>query len=686
MNLTLMRISLIIVLYHLMALGLLCLGAAQLEESELTQEGEGDSHTTSDAPFDSVPISKIPIKEMLSRGKVSIDHSDVPRTGEATATAGAEAIAEPIIINESETTPQTEEDQSHERDSETNLDAHYRSLGLMQDQNQNKDKLILQLPISTYFDVIKGSFRFGALAEHAHHVFPDLVSTVTRRLNFRGQQRTLESLPVLNVPDALMYGMLALQGVDKRTQALVASVEAVHVEQVRYQQQAREILQQYTNDSYTELDSEAMSTVRAQAAVDRAELYTSLLADLDTRTKAMETSLQRRMQQRAALHEEAESGLLSVYREHLLHLASDRRAFLNALDSIKQRREEQSARRDGEHAQSNYHMQVRRVDAEVQAVLAAAEVRVEEAYRVARETEQTALNVLKAEAASASQETEVYLRTLFAETRLVLLSLFGDVNSAAHTGGFVLLVVLLLVLAQEVVGAVKFVVQRWSDRRLQVTYHAAAARATDGDFDGSGRCMRRVPIARDLGRRLDALADTYYATATSALSTNTPSLLPHALLHGCTGCGQQLAARALAQDSGLAHCVVDARDLVSIGTPAGVHLRELVDRFAHSRTRSIVVLLHADDILAARGGGGGGDHDGDYHSSGRKSSKSRSVVHDHSAAEGCLYSLLELLKVNRPSCGLVRIMFFLSFLTFLMSLSVSLLSICCRLLAFSDTK
>ena len=116
--------------------------------------------------------------------------------------------------------------------------------------------------------------------------------------------------------------------------------------------------------------------------------------------------------------------------------------------------------------------------------------------------------------------------------------------------------------------------------------------------------------------------------------------------------------------------MVDARDLVSIGTPAGVHLRELVDRFAHSRTRCIVVLLHADDILAARGSGG--DHDGSNHGSGKSSKSRSSVVHDHSAAEGCLYSLLELLKVNRPCCGLVRILFYSSLSFLVCDVSVSL--------------
>ncbi len=58
-------------------------------------------------------------------------------------------------------------------------------------------------------------------------------------------------------------------------------------------------------------------------------------------------------------------------------------------------------------------------------------MKTEEAFRVASETQHTLLNIVQAEGDSQAKELQAYVHTLFAESRLVFLSLFGDLPSLA---------------------------------------------------------------------------------------------------------------------------------------------------------------------------------------------------------------------------------------------------------------
>ena len=172
-------------------------------------------------------------------------------------------------------------------------------------------------------------------------------------------------------------------------------------------------------------------------------------------------------------------------------------------------------------------MQATRLADEVRQVTASSQVRVEEAFRVASETEQTLLNIVQAEGASQTKELEAFVRTLFAESRLVFLSFFGDVHSLTFHGGVVVLAIIAVVIVQELVAGTRFILTRLGSRQAPLRYQ----QAKEGDISAVGA----LPVPQALKRSCSALARTLREVSLSGRA----SAMPVALLHGSKGTGQR---------------------------------------------------------------------------------------------------------------------------------------------------
>ena len=216
-------------------------------------------------------------------------------------------------------------------------------------------------------------------------------------------------------------------------------------------------------------------------------------------------------------------------------------------------------------------------------------MKTEEAFRVASETQHTLLNIVQAEGDSQAKELQAYVHTLFAESRLVFLSLFGDLPSLAFHGGVVILVVIAVVTVQELVAATRFILGRLGSRQAPLRYQ----RALKGDLCA----VEGLPIPLTEKRSCSTLASTFREVSRSCCA----SAMPFALVHGPEGTGQRAAAEAIARDSGLCFAMVETRDIVGIGIGAGIYLDRLIQEHVRKR-RPFVLLLHdTDEIVAARG-------------------------------------------------------------------------------------
>ena len=105
--------------------------------------------------------------------------------------------------------------------------------------------------------------------------------------------------------------------------------------------------------------------------------------------------------------------------------------------------------------------------------------------------------------------------------------------------------------------------------------------------------------------------------------------MPFALVHGPEGTGQRAVAEAIARDSGLCFAMAETRDIVGVGIGAGIYLSRLIEEHMRKRKPFVLLLHDADEILAARG-------------------SAPSSSSDQSAARGCLYALLQAMKLNNP--------------------------------------
>ena len=199
----------------------------------------------------------------------------------------------------------------------------------------------------------------------------------------------------------------------------------------------------------------------------------------------------------------------------------------------------------------------------------------------------------------------------------MFLSFFGDVHSLTVHGGVVVQAIIAVVIVQALVAGTRFILTRLGSRQAPLRYQ----QAKEGDISAVGA----LPVPQALKRSCSALARTLREVSLSGRA----SAMPFALLHGSKGTGQKAAAEAVANDSGLRYAIVETRDVVGVGMGAGIYLQRLIEKHVNMRRPFLLILLDADEIVADRG-------------------SSLDNSSDQSAARGCMYALLQALKLNNP--------------------------------------
>ncbi len=494
-----------------------------------------------------------------------------------------------------------------------NLNEYFKSLGNL--EKYQGIEVIKNLPMTTYFDVIKGDFRLGVIGDHIVESYPQLLSFIDRRVVVKGKTYEAKKLPVLNNPIAFMYMLGAIQDMDMMLLELEKQAREARKGATAYVQEVDDVIA--IGKKAGEYEHANVTAAHIEAVRSKTALYEGLVAELRLATATRMQGAVERQEGRLALRQKSEEELLAVYKQHMHAIATEKARSLESVGAEREGRARAAFAQEVEELSLELEVQAARLADEVQQVVDGSKIRVEEAFRVASETEQTLLNIVQAESDSQAQELEAYVRTLFAESRLVFLSLFGDVQSLAFHGSVVVLAIIAVVIVQELVAGTRFILSRLGGREATLRYQQAR--------DGEAPAIQALPVPPVLKRRCSTLARTLHEVSRSELASS----MPFSLLYGPKGTGQGDVAEAIARDSGLRYAMVETRDVVGVGTGAGIYLQRLIEKHVRKRRPFLLVLHDADEIIAARG-------------------LSTNHSSDQSAARGCLYALLQALKLNNP--------------------------------------
>ena len=366
-----------------------------------------------------------------------------------------------------------------------------------------------------------------------------------------------------------------------------------------------------------ELEHKNITAARIIATRNKTALYEGLLKEVRQARPSRMQEAESRLQHRIELRQESQEELLVVYKKYMQMLMMEKIQALESVGAVRRDRHRAAFALEEEDLQADLEVQVARLAGEVQQVVDGSKIRVEEAFRVASETQQTLLNIVQAEGASQTREIQAYVHTLFAESRLVFRGLFGDLQNLAFYGGVVILVVIAVVIVQELVAATRFIMNRLSSRQAPLRYQRA--------LKGDSCAVESLPIPTTHKMSCNNLANTLREVSRSGRA----STMPFALVHGPEGTGQRAVAEAIARDSGLCFAMAETRDIVGVGIGAGIYLSRLIEEHMRKRKPFVLLLHDADEILAARG-------------------SAPSSSSDQSAARGCLYALLQAMKLNNP--------------------------------------
>ena len=304
--------------------------------------------------------------------------------------------------------------------------------------------------------------------------YPHLLSFISRRVAVKGESHEIENLPVINSLDVFMYMLGAVQDMDVKMLGLQNQIKTTLERASSYTQKVADVIA--IGAKLEELEHKNITAARIIATRNKTALYEGLLKEVRQARPSRMQEAESRLQHRIELRQESQEELLVVYKKYMQMLMMEKIQALESVGAVRRDRHRAAFALEEEDLQADLEVQVARLAGEVQQVVDGSKIRVEEAFRVASETQQTLLNIVQAEGASQTREIQAYVHTLFAESRLVFRGLFGDLQNLAFYGGVVILVVIAVVIVQELVAATRFIMNRLSSRQAPLRYQRALKR------------------------------------------------------------------------------------------------------------------------------------------------------------------------------------------------------------------
>ena len=459
---------------------------------------------------------------------------------------------------------------------------------------------VLGLPLSYFFDVIKGTYRVGILGAAIQNSHPDLVQLVSRRVFVNGETVMMNDVPTVDVPLVFTHVLAAVQVLATRADELRESLLLL-----RPDGDGEDLI--HTAAQYQDL---LVAKDRAMQWKQRPKNVTLLLDTMTARAKTQELRLaghqaNAEMKRKSlAAAEQARKKLHLQYHQVILGLVNDSAAAslttLYASHSADSTFLEEStavdlaeaARTDEMLMRKEHAHQLTRMEQESNLDVEVVMNRVMELSRMERLNEPTAARLLEVEHELARKETNQLVDAIFNEIGVLTARIFSD-GSAMLTACLAIIAFLVVLAAVlELAPAVRAVLISFNRIHIANPHRRGSKiKLAEG--------LEAMTLSASSKASLSQLGATLRGAATMGAK------LPHVLFCGEAGTGKTMAARAVALDSGLAVSALCGADLEALGLSGGLHLRQLLDAAAKGRGgKRIVIIDEADSIIASREGSG----------------------------------------------------------------------------------
>ena len=459
--------------------------------------------------------------------------------------------------------------------------------------------IVKELPMTYYFDVLLGKFRFGILGENLVKLRPELVSRVTKKsVNKNSNDNISYSVDVVESQSIFTIGMSAVQHFSELIQSSRQEGNKIHSEYELINDSLSALKKLYdealietsldihTKRESIELNSEMHDLLLRQQTNQKERKMMSVNSGVSVRTE---------MQKAQSFH------LLNETLYHLQTIKDLKEEHLKSLNQIKGNRLFMDIKKEREMLEFNFMVDIERMKKNLEETHLYSHFRIEEEKRIDKETEQSILNVMTAEHELASIEIGSVINTVVEELKLFTSQIFGNWKDTLRWSLTVLFVALFVTFFYEFASMIRVIILKITNKKVITRYN-----------------QNRKSLLRSILQRIRGIPDqNLHKIDNVILKSNTKESclelidclkegasksfeLQHVLIYGDPGTGKSICADALAYDSGIQYITLSVPEFLGLGSHAAVYIFDLLNKIKRGKTPTIVIIDEADDIILER--------------------------------------------------------------------------------------
>jgi hypothetical protein len=485
-------------------------------------------------------------------------------------------------------------------------------------------EVINNLPISNYFDVHKGKFKTGILGEFIAEMYPDLVSYIDKRfVNAKTKDHdVVKDMAIVDLTAILYYEVGAIQYLNEIADDNTQSVGVLTTKHKEEKERIKELMKLYGH-----LKEESSSSLQLSRAKEQIRLshYDEFIKSIQDNGLQRKEQTQLRYKARIKLRDELNTKLQdasSAYHEAKLSLGEET---LKQVTQIRLDRLNQTVEKEEKEMALEFDASIRRIQAEREEFETLTQNRLKEDIRIERETQDIALNIMRAQSEASDNEVQAMITTVSSELNNLVAFLINNYVMLTSAIGIALCMTIVIVVVYEAIMTTLFLWRKSSGRSTHINY----------------KSMRTPSLFRYLmpeiiqNKKVDAMilsseeksSMKSFSHSLQSAAVNT-SVLPYILLYGPSGTGKSVMAEAIAHDSTLPYYSISGSELVGLGPAASDSLYKLISSHLVSSEATVLIITDVDEIISARSNGATGTN-------------------------CCLYTLLHFLKQNQNSLSVV---------------------------------
>ena len=548
-------------------------------------------------------------------------------------------------------------------------------------------------PVSNYFDIFSGEYRFGILGDHIEERFPELTMRVDKRYVMKDKSTKFVQVTALDTNYIFMHLLVGLQ------QAIVDS-ERTDVNLANLDLKLFEYTQMLDRVIVSLSDKNLLNAPDIREKCNMSILEITSLQDEINHIQDIQSAAKRVIENRRSRREEMKRmqndkfvHMWTTLNIQTLNVSNEKNLQIN---EILLEELESQFYLESKQMELAFEEEIMKLRMEIETVINTAKVRIEEESELERKNEDVHINIMNAKEESKRKASQEMIQVFFQEIGKYISVLMDNPKSVLLWSVNVLIVVGILVILIEILKeskhflmkglsppfGVEFKAGQWS--RIQAQSQAQLTSSTISsvkesivseprpliqwkhklsgnvsyleelvfplDIECSLLSIAAILSEQNIGNNQQSFHNQNNNNNNNILSyvsmtlmnsigigrSVQSSFLPNIVITGPGGSGKTAVAKAIVESCGLPYATICGADLEAHGSRASAYLRELLDSCAsrHVGKPCLLVIDDPESIIRARG---------ERDSGGRQ----------QQGISYCLYVLMGAIRENSRRFGIV---------------------------------